>query len=132
MQIFLKKNFQLNFFHINKSKVKIKNMKKILIMINLVLFVMVQLEAHPKTYVNSKVKYVKVKPIPAKVVVIKPACPSPNHIWIDGDWVWDTHSNNFILTPGKWILHNAGYKWIPGHWKHSKYGWNWVNGHWKN
>ena len=103
----------------------------------LVLFALVaicRLEAKPKVYVNvnnGKVRYVKVKPAAPNVVVVRPACPSPKHIWIDGDWVWSPQANQYIYTEGKWVLPNTAAVWVPGHWKNTKYGWHWVNGHWR-
>ncbi len=100
----------------------------------LVFICMNQLNAKPKIYVkvnNGNVRYVKVRPNAPNVVVVRPACPGPKHIWIDGDWVWSPQVNQYVYEQGKWIMPNNNVVWVAGHWKNNKHGWHWVNGHWK-
>lgn len=78
----------------------------------------------------GKPYYCKVKPT-RTVVVVRPNSPSPQHIWIDGDWVWDNQSNQYVYVEGKWITPNYGAVWIPGHWKNTQFGWIWKKGHWR-
>ncbi|MFN8284822.1 MAG: hypothetical protein U0U67_16480 [Chitinophagales bacterium] len=78
----------------------------------------------------GKPYYCKVQPT-RTVVVVKPACPSSKHIWIDGDWIWDSQTNQYIYIEGKWIIPSPGAVWIPGHWKNTPYGWFWKKGHWQ-
>lgn len=75
--------------------------------------------------------YVKVCPVRPNVVVVRPACPSPQHIWVDGDWIWNQQANQYLYSEGRWVLAVAGAVWIPGHWKNNAYGWHWVKGHWR-
>ena len=93
-----------------------------------------QLHAKPKVYVktnNGNVRYVKVRPNAPNVVVVRPACPGPKHVWIDGNWVWNPQANQYVYVEGKWIVPNNNAVWVPGHWKNTKYGWHWVDGHWR-
>ena len=49
-------------------------------------------------------------PPPEKVVVV-PARPYPNAVWVPGHWVWR-----------RWGRH---WEWVPGHWKFRRGG-RWV------
>ncbi|MEZ5055237.1 MAG: hypothetical protein R2807_10835 [Chitinophagales bacterium] len=91
------------------------------------------INARPKVHVYHKhhVHYVKVKPANPIVVNIKPVCPSPKHVWIEGDWIWSPIQNQYVYTEGRWVIPAGSASWVPGHWKHTKYGWNWIEGHWK-
>ena len=71
------------------------------------------------------------QPVRNNVIVVRPSCPSPNHIWIDGDWIWDNQSNQYVYVEGKWIIPNVGKVWVPGHWKNTQNGWFWKKGHWR-
>ncbi|MCB0508231.1 MAG: hypothetical protein R2739_01005 [Chitinophagales bacterium] len=104
-------------------------MKKLVLILSAFLC-LTTLNAHPRRTINLNVRYVKVKPMPV-VVKVKPACPSPKHIWIDGDWVWNSKMNQYVYIEGKWVVPAYGAIWVPGHWKHANKGWYWVNGHWK-
>ncbi|HMV14225.1 MAG TPA: hypothetical protein PKK18_01195 [Chitinophagales bacterium] len=109
-------------------------MKKLLILI-VISLVMLHSQARPKVYVKvnkNEHRYVKVCPSATNVVVVKPACPSPKHIWIDGDWIWNPQINQYVYVQGKWIIPISTKSiWIAGHWKNSRYGWHWVPGYWK-
>ncbi len=105
--------------------VKIQSMRKIILIMTLVLVAVLQLAAKPPHV------YVKVRPNAPNVVVVRPACPGPKHVWIDGDWVWSPKANQYVWVEGKWVVPNNGVVWVPGHWKNTKYGWRWVPGHWK-
>ena len=67
-------------------------------------------------------------PPPPKVEEI-PARPSEKHLWIDGQWVWETR--RWVWKPGGWTvvpqdasyaawkverLHNGALVYHPGHW----------------
>jgi len=101
-------------------------MKKIMhvILFFLVMITAVQLNAHP--YV-----YVAVRPVRPNVVVVRPACPGPRHVWVDGDWVWNAGVHNYVWNEGRWVMPEPYSKWIPGHWRNAPQGYYWVPGHWK-
>lgn len=58
---------------------------------------------------------VKVKPAPPATVVIKPAVPSPDMVWIDGHWKWNKRLKQYEWGSGYWVKPRKGYMWIPGH-----------------
>jgi hypothetical protein len=87
--------------------------------------------AHYSKPYYGKPYYVKIKPNRSNVVFIKPACPTPNHVWIDGNWVWNDQINDYIWIEGSWVIPQPNLVWVSGHWKSTKYGWQWIPGHWK-
>ncbi len=91
----------------------------------------VVVKTQPAKVHYTKPYYCKVQPVRNNVIVVKSSCPSPNHIWIDGDWIWDNQSNQYVYVEGKWIVPNVGKVWVPGHWKNTQYGWFWRKGHWR-
>jgi hypothetical protein len=72
---------------------------------------------------------VRVRPV-APVVRIRPACPSPRHVWVAGEYVW--RGGQYVYTDGYWAEPPfPGRRWVEGHWKNTRRGWVWVPGHWK-
>jgi hypothetical protein len=78
---------------------------------------------------NAQV-FVKIRPIRPAVVVVKPACPGPNHIWVDGDWRWNPKRNEYVWVDGYWLAPKPGRNWIAGEWIEGPEGHKWVPGHW--
>jgi hypothetical protein len=59
------------------------------------------------------------------------APPSPNHIWIDGYWSWDSRYRDYVWVQGYWAL--APYVnayWIPGYWEYNRSGYRWIDACW--
>jgi len=71
--------------------------------------------------------FVKIQPVAP--VIVRPAAPSPRHVWIEGEWAWT--NNNYVWKPGYWIEPRPHEVWITGHWRRAYGGWNWVPGHWR-
>jgi WXXGXW repeat (2 copies) len=42
-------------------------------------------------------------PRPRVVVVERPVCPSPDHVWVEGHWVYDNYSRQDVWIPGQWV-----------------------------
>lgn len=74
---------------------------------------------------------VKVRPTHHRVAVVRPIAPSPRHIWIDDEWVWDARRGEYIVVAGYWAAPKFGHVWVPGHWKDTRRGSYWVAGHWR-
>ena len=72
--------------------------------------------------------YVRVRPtVP---VIVRPAPPSPAHVWIDEEW--EPRGGSYVYAGGHWASPpHAGWAWIPGHWKRGGRGEWWVKGHWR-
>ncbi len=75
--------------------------------------------------------YVKVRPPVPTAVVVRPAQPSPHHVWVAEEWT--PRGGTYVYSGGYWAAPpHPGWMWIPGHWKkHTQYGEYWVAGHWR-
>jgi hypothetical protein len=71
---------------------------------------------------------VKIKPVRPKLVVVKPAKPGKNYVWISGHWV--KKNKKYVWSQGRWVKTRPGKVWVAGHWKSLKGGWVWIPGHW--
>jgi hypothetical protein len=71
--------------------------------------------------------YVKVRPTAR--VVVRPAAPSPKHVWVGSEWSWS--NGHYVEVPGHWIVPPHGMRtWVPGHWNNTRSGSEWIGGHW--
>jgi hypothetical protein len=68
---------------------------------------------------------------PAYVEYSRPTRPSDQHIWIDGDWVWNRQSNVYVRNHGHWQKQRRGNVYIAGTWQSSPQGLYWQSGHWQ-
>ncbi len=74
---------------------------------------------------------VAVKPSRAKVVVVKPARPDIQHVWVDGHWKWSKKRQRYVWVNGQWAKKPRNKsRWISGHWKKVRGGWTYLPGHW--
>ena len=72
--------------------------------------------------------YVNVRPTFAPVV--RPAPPSPRHVWVDEDWEY--RGGRYVSVGGHWVAPpRPGMAWVPGRWVHYRRGWQWRPGHWR-
>lgn len=65
---------------------------------------------------------------PQEVVYLRPAAPSPEHVWISGDWIWA--GSGYHWREGHWERRREGRSWHEGHWQNTQHGWKWMAGHW--
>ncbi len=42
-------------------------------------------------------------PRPRVVIVERPVCPSTNHVWVEGHWVYDDYTRQDVWIPGQWV-----------------------------
>ncbi len=67
---------------------------------------------------------------PAPPIVVRPIQPSPNHIWVSGNYV--RRNGRYVYTNGYWAAPAYGRsRWIDGHWKTTRRGYVWVPGRWR-
>lgn len=73
--------------------------------------------------------YVKIRP--SAPVIVRPAQPSRNHVWIDEEWEPDGASYKY--SGGHWEAPpHPGYIWRQGHWRRNgRHGETWVHGGWR-
>jgi hypothetical protein len=67
---------------------------------------------------------------PEEVVYLRPAPPSPDHVWITGDWVWS--GKKYEWREGHYETRRVGYRWVEGRWINVHGGWRWLRGYWKS
>jgi hypothetical protein len=105
-------------------QIKICNMKKLLSSLCILSFLMLTAVFSGQ----AQAVYVKIRPVVP--VVVRPAAPSPNHIWIAEEW--KPNGKEYIYAGGYWAVPpHPGWVWIPGHWRKHEYGEYWVAGHWR-
>ena len=67
-------------------------------------------------------------PPPPQVEAI-PVAPGPEHVWVEGYWVWH---GRWVWETGRWVIRpHAGAVWERGHWMRHRRGWMWAPGHWR-
>lgn len=73
--------------------------------------------------------YVSVEPTFYGVYV--PARPSENHIWIEGNWHWNSGTRSYNYRDGYWMLPRQGQHYKPGYWDRTRRGYRWIPGEWR-
>jgi hypothetical protein len=69
---------------------------------------------------------------PADPVVVVPASPGPNYVWVDGAWRYNRPARAYQYREGYWVVPNRpGRTWVAGHWVQTRRGWRYVEGHWR-
>lgn len=69
---------------------------------------------------------------PAYTVYRRPPQPSNVHIWIDGNWAWNSNSHIYVQKAGYWEKPRQGQTYVSGYWKSTPHGKSWSKGHWKS
>ncbi len=63
-------------------------------------------------------------------VQVRPAQPSPRHVWVGGEWNSDGGRYNY--KEGYWSERSERHnRYAEGHWNHSRRGYVWVPGRWR-
>ncbi len=69
---------------------------------------------------------------PADPVVVVPASPGPNYVWVDGSWRYNRPTQAYVYREGYWVVPNRpGRTWVAGQWVQTRRGWRYVEGHWR-
>jgi hypothetical protein len=68
---------------------------------------------------------------PSYVEYTRPQQPSPLHIWIDGDWLFNRQSHTYVQKVGYWEKPNQRRTYVSGHWQKTPRGNYWSTGHWQ-
>jgi hypothetical protein len=69
---------------------------------------------------------------PTYVQNVRPAQPSNLHIWIDGDWVYNRQSRNYVQNTGYWERPRQNQVYVSGRWQSGSHGKYWERGRWEN
>lgn len=68
-------------------------------------------------------------PPPPTIVEVAPPAPSPEHVWIEGNYGW--HAHVYTWNRGHYEHRpHARANWINGHWEKRGHRRMWVDGHW--
>jgi len=79
-----------------------------------------------RVYTEERIVYTR----PAPVEYARPAAPSRNLVWVDGEYAWRNGRYEYVkgywIAPqgnqqhyvrGYWVKKRGGYIWVPGHWR---------------
>jgi len=100
---------------------QIFNMKKLFFLLGLFIMVISFSGCLEGAYVSDQPSYIEIE---------HPPRPSPQHIWIEGDWQWNRQSHNYYHRNGNWIVPQRNRTYSPGFWQHSPRGNHWRSGRW--
>lgn len=61
----------------------------------------------------------------------RPACPSPQHIFVEGHWAW--RNNAYVWTESQWTVPpTATCQWAPARYEKKDKGWYFREGYWRD
>lgn len=66
---------------------------------------------------------------PAPPVIVRPAPPRPDYVWVEGEWI--VRGGRYTWQNGYWVRPRYGRVWESGHWERTRGGWYWQRGHWR-
>ena len=68
---------------------------------------------------------------PTYVEISRPARPSESHIWIEGDWIWNSRKQNYERNNSYWSLRKRDKNYNKGYWRKGRNGYRWIPGNWR-
>ncbi len=66
---------------------------------------------------------------PSPPVIVRPAQPAPDYIWIEGEW--RVGGGKYSWRDGYWTRSRGHRTWAPGHWEATRGGYYWTPGRWR-
>lgn len=73
---------------------------------------------------------VKVRPAHPVKVKARPTKARSGHIWVAGNWKYNTRQGRYVWKEGTWLRQRPGFRYREGHWAKAKGGHRWVPGVW--
>jgi hypothetical protein len=61
----------------------------------------------------------------------RPPRPGNNHVWVDGNWIYNRPSRAYNHSNGFWAVPNRGRKYQSGQWRNNSRGFYWTPGRWR-
>lgn len=61
----------------------------------------------------------------------RPQQPSNNHVWVDGNWIYNRPTRSYNHSNGYWSVPNRGRKFQSGQWRNNRRGYYWSPGRWR-
>lgn len=69
---------------------------------------------------------------PQDPLVVMPASPGPNYVWVDGGWQYNRPNRAYVYRQGRWAVPSRpGRTWVSGRWVQNHRGWRYRDGHWR-
>jgi hypothetical protein len=68
---------------------------------------------------------------PSYVDYARPQRPSDTHIWINGNWNWNSQHRVYVQTAGYWDRPRQGHSYVEGRWQTNQRGKTWSKGYWQ-
>ena len=69
---------------------------------------------------------------PQAPVVVIPASPGPDYVWVNGSWRYNRPVRAYEFREGYWVKpRKAGRTWVEGRWVNTRKGWKYVKGYWR-
>ena len=68
---------------------------------------------------------------PSYVETTRPLQPGVGYVWIDGNWIWNSHNRTYIHESGNWQRPYRNRTYQAGHWQHTNQGHRWNRGRWR-
>jgi hypothetical protein len=96
-------------------------MKKLFLLFSVAAMLLIMNSCTTQGYVSSEPTYIEYS---------RPTRPSNLHIWINGDWVYDRHSQNYVRKNGHWHKPSHSRTYVEGTWMSSSQGLYWQSGYW--
>lgn len=66
---------------------------------------------------------------PADVTEVRPASPTQNYVWRNGEW--HPQRRAYVYRQGYWTAPRKNRVYVAGHWVKNRRGFYWQNGHWQ-
>ena len=61
----------------------------------------------------------------------RPAQPSNNYVWVDGNWIYNRPTRTYNHSQGYWSLPYRGQRYQSGQWRNNRRGFYWTPGRWR-
>ena len=78
---------------------------------------------------NGTAQQIFVQVRPQAPMVVRPPRPRPEHIWVEGEWIW--RGGRYEYVNGYWAPPRPGFHYVPGFWRHTRRGEVWIPGGWR-
>lgn len=67
---------------------------------------------------------------PTYIEVQRPLAPTPTHVWIGNEWIYNNRTRMYVHKDGYWAAPQRSRTYQQGHWNSTNRGHLWVSGRW--
>lgn len=68
-------------------------------------------------------------PPPRQTVIVRPAAPHPQAVWVEGHWQWN--GRQYVWVDGYWAQHRQDHRYVAPHWEQQGNGWVYYEGYYE-